>query len=131
MIKHRFAFVAAGALLAAGTAFASSAFAQSSVTTTTIQPAPAPMQQQTTIQLTPQQEEQVYTTITKEQVAVQPPPPSWTPSVGVAVPESVQLYSVPSSVEVPSVRTERYTVVNGHVVLVDPATRQVTKIIQR
>lgn len=95
------------------------ASAQSTTTTTT------------TTTISPEQETTIYRSITREQVAVQPPPPSWTPSVGVEVPAQVQLYDMPSTVEVPSVRSDRYTVVNGHVVLVDPGTHRVVRIIER
>jgi hypothetical protein len=109
--------VTAAIALAAGIGTAS---AQSTTTTTT-----------TTTTISPEQETTIYRTITREQVAVQPPPPEWAPSVGVEVPAQVQLYNMPSTVEVPSVRSDRYTVVNGHVVLVDPGTRRVVRIIER
>ena len=102
--------------LAAGIGTAS---AQSTTTTTT------------TTTISPEQETTIYRTITREQVAVQPPPAEWAPSVGTEVPTQVQLYNMPSTVEVPSVRSDRYTVVNGHVVLVDPGTRRVVRIIER
>jgi Protein of unknown function (DUF1236) len=107
--------VLAAVALAAGVGSAS---AQSTTTTTT-----------TTI--SPDQETTIYRTITHEQVAVQPPPPDWAPSVGVVVPSQVQLYDMPTTVDVPSVRTDRYTVVNGHVVLVDPGTHRVVRVIER
>jgi hypothetical protein len=109
--------VTAAIALAAGIGTAA---AQSTTTTTT-----------TTTTISPEQETTIYRTITREQVAVQPPPPEWAPSVGVEVPAQVQLYNMPSTVEVPSVRSDRYTVVNGHVVLVDPGTRRVVRIIER
>ena len=102
--------------LAAGIGTASA----QSTTTTTI-----------TTTVSPEQETTIYRTITREQVAVQPPPAEWAPSVGVEVPAQVQLYNMPSTVEVPSVRSDRYTVMNGHVVLVDPGTRRVVRIIER
>jgi hypothetical protein len=85
----------------------------------------------TTTTISPEQETTIYRTITHEQVAVQPPPPSWTPSVGVEVPAQVTLYDMPATVDVPTVRSERYTVVNGHVVLVDPNSHRVVRIIER
>ncbi len=85
----------------------------------------------TTTTISPQQETTIYRTITHEQVAVQPPPPTWSPSVGIEVPAQVQLYQMPTTVDVPSVRSDRYTMVNGHVVLVDPGTRRVVRIIER
>jgi hypothetical protein len=106
--------VFAAVALAAGVGTAS---AQSTTTTTT-----------TTI--SPDQETTIYRTITHEQVAVQPPP-EWAPSVGIEVPAQVQLYDMPSTIDVPTVRSDRYTVVNGHVVLVDPGTRRVVRVIER
>jgi hypothetical protein len=97
---------------------AGAASAQSSTTTTT------------TTTISPDQETTIYRTITREQVAVQPPPPDWAPSVGIEVPAQVQLYDMPSSVDVPTVRSDRYTMINGHVVLVDPSTRRVIRIIE-
>jgi hypothetical protein len=85
----------------------------------------------TTTTISPDQETTIYRTITHEQVAVQPPPAEWAPTVGVVVPEQVQLYNMPTTVEVPSVQSDRYTVVNGHVVLVDPGTRRVVRVIER
>lgn len=100
------------------TAGAGTGWAQSTTTTTT------------TTTITPEQETTIYRTITHEQVAVQPPPPDWTPSVGVVVPDQVQLYNMPATVDVPTVRSDRYTVINGHVVLVDPSTHRVVRIIE-
>jgi hypothetical protein len=85
----------------------------------------------TTTTISPEQETTIYRTITHEQVAVQPPPPEWAPTVGVEVPAQVQLYDMPTTVDVPTVRTDRYTMVNGHVVLVDPNTHRVVRIIER
>lgn len=85
----------------------------------------------TTTTISPDQETTIYRTITREQVAVQPPPPEWAPSIGNEVPAQVQLYNMPNTVEVPSVQSDRYTLVNGHVVLVDPGTRRVVRIIER
>ena len=106
--------ILAAAALVAGTG---AGWAQSSTTTTT-----------TTI--TPEQQTTIYRTITHEQVAVQPPTVEWTPSVGVAVPAQVQLYDMPSTVAVPMVQSDRYTVIGGHVVLVDPSTRRVVQVIE-
>jgi hypothetical protein len=113
MSKVNLAAVAAVALcVGAGTGWAQST---TTTTTTTISP-----DQQTTI----------YRTITHEQVAVQPPPPDWAPTVGVEVPAQVQLYDMPTTVDVPTVQSDRYTVIDGHVVLVDPSTRRVVQIIE-
>lgn len=103
---------------AAFSAGAAPSWAQSTTTTTT------------TTTITPDQETTIYRTVTHDQVAVQPPPPDWAPTVGVEVPAQVQLYDMPRTVEVPSVQSDRYTVIGGHVVLVDPSTHRVVRIIE-
>jgi len=67
----------------------------------------------------------VYRTIVRERVA--PARPTVEYRIGTRVPESVQLYSVPQevAVEVPTIRSYKYMVVNGRVVLIDPATSEV------
>jgi hypothetical protein len=111
--KSSLAIFAAVALMAG----AGTSWAQSTTTTTT-----------TTI--TPDQETTIYRTITHEQVAVQPSTVTWAPSVGVVVPDQVQLYDMPTTVDVPMVQSDRYTVIDGHVVLVDPSSRKVIRIIE-
>ncbi|HTQ83574.1 MAG TPA: DUF1236 domain-containing protein [Pseudolabrys sp.] len=80
---------------------------------------------QPTLVLTPQQRQTIYRDIARERVV--PAPGTVTYSVGTRVPSEVRLYSVPDSVavEVPAVRQYRYMMVNGRVVLVDPATSEV------
>ncbi|HZL32284.1 MAG TPA: DUF1236 domain-containing protein [Pseudolabrys sp.] len=77
------------------------------------------------LQLTPVQRQTVYRTIVREQVA--PAQPTVEYRVGTRIPESTHLYAVPRqvAVEVPAVQAYKYMVVNGHVLLVDPATSQV------
>jgi len=109
---------AIGLLAASGAALAQT---QSQTTTTT-----------TTTRITPDQQRTIYTTITREQTAeVPPPPPNWTPQIGIEVPAQVQLREMPSTIDVPTVRTDRYTIVNGRVILVDPGTRRVIEVIDR
>lgn len=84
---------------------------------------------QTVIEITPEQERTVYTTITRERVRT-PPPADFRVGVGVEVPATVELYEVPATVDVAPVRRYRYTVVGGQVVLVDPGTRKVVRIIR-
>jgi hypothetical protein len=103
----------------------SSATAQTTVITR------EPVQSQTVVtttqplQLTPTQRQTVYRTIVRERVA--PAQPTVTYRVGMRVPETAQLYSVPDTVavEVPAVRSYKYMMVNDRVVLVDPATGEV------
>jgi len=80
---------------------------------------------QPTLVLTPEQRHFIYRDIAREHVA--PAPPTVTYTVGTRVPPHVHLYTVPESVAVavPAVRACRYMMVNGHVVLVDPATSEV------
>jgi Protein of unknown function (DUF1236) len=89
-----------------------------------------PVQTQTVVtteplQLTPVQRQTVYRTIVRERV--QPAQPTVAYRVGMHVPESAQLYTVPDTVavEVPAVRSYKYMMVNNRVVLVDPATSEV------
>jgi Protein of unknown function (DUF1236) len=76
--------------------------------------------------LTPVQRLTIYRTIVQQPV-VEAPPPTVEYRVGMRVPPSARLYTVPQSVvtEVPAVRTYKYMVVNHRVVLIDPATSEV------
>lgn len=77
------------------------------------------------LQLTPVQRQTVYRTIVRERVAA--PQATVEYRVGTRIPASAQLYTVPQqvAVEVPAVRSYKYMVVNGQVLLVDPATSEV------
>lgn len=117
MIRH----AAIAAALLAGTGAAS---AQTTVITR------QPVETRTVVtsqpvQLTPVQRQTVYRTIVRERVATAPPTVAY--EIGTRVPDTVQLYTIPQSVavEVPAVRSYKYMMVNGRVVLVDPATSQV------
>ena len=77
------------------------------------------------VQLTPVQRQTVYRTIVHERVqAVQP---TIEYRVGTRVAPTTQLYAVPESVavEVPTVQSYRYMLVNNRVMLVDPVTSEV------
>jgi hypothetical protein len=78
------------------------------------------------LQLTPVQRQTIYRAIVQEPV-VEAPPPTVEYRVGMRVPPSARLYTVPQAVvtEVPAVRTYKYMVVNHRVVLVDQATSEV------
>ena len=90
-----------------------------------------PVQTQTVVtttqplSLTPVQRQKIYTTVTRERVA--PATATVQYQVGMRVPESVQLYTLPEEavVDVPAVRSYRYLTVNGRVWLVDPATSEI------
>jgi Protein of unknown function (DUF1236) len=117
MHKANFGILAAAALI--GLSGVSLAQTQTWTTTTT-----------TTTEITPDQERTIYTTVTREQMAAQPQPPDWAPQIGAEVPAQIQLYDMPASIDVPTIRSDRYTVVNGHVVIVDPTSRQVVHVIE-
>lgn len=85
---------------------------------------------QTTIEITPEEERTFYTTVTKEKIA-KAPPAGLSISVGAEIPRDVELYEVPASVQVASVKRYRYTVVNDRVVLVDPTSRKVVRVISK
>ncbi|MEA2977158.1 MAG: hypothetical protein QOF19_2678 [Alphaproteobacteria bacterium] len=78
------------------------------------------------VELTPAQRTTVYRTITKERT-VAPAPAGVAVRIGERIPASAQLYAIPESVavEVPTVKSYKYMVVNNRVVLVDPATSTV------
>lgn len=89
-----------------------------------------PVQTQTVVttqplQLTPVQRQRIYTTVTRERVA--PATATVQYQVGMRVPESTQLYTLPEDVvvDVPTVRSYRYMTVNNRVWLVDPATSEI------
>ena len=92
--------------------------------------AAAPAAAQVVFDLTPDQERTVYTTITRERVRTAPPA-ALDVNVGAVLPAEVEIYEVPTTVEVAPVRRYRYTVVNDRVVLVDPGTRKVVRVINR
>ncbi|HET9414108.1 MAG TPA: DUF1236 domain-containing protein [Pseudolabrys sp.] len=77
--------------------------------------------------LTPVQRRTIYRTIVRERVA--PAEPTVEYRIGARLPDSVRLYSIPQevAVEVPTIRSYKYMVVNNRVVLVDPATSLVVE----
>ncbi len=77
------------------------------------------------LQLTPVQRQTVYRTIVRERVAA--PRGTVEYRVGTRIPANAPLYAVPQevAVEVPAIRSYKYMVVNGQVLLVDPATSEV------
>ncbi len=79
------------------------------------------------LQLTPVQRRTIYRTIVRERV--RPAPPTVEYRVGMRVPPTAQIYTVPETVavEVPAIKTYKYMMVNNRVVLVDPATSEVVE----
>ncbi len=74
---------------------------------------------------TPAQRQTIYRTIRREQVV--PAEPTVEYRVGTRVPAGARLYAVPEAAvaEVPAIKRYQFMMVNGHVVLVDPATSEV------
>jgi hypothetical protein len=85
-------------------------------------------QQMASTELTPDQRRSIYVVVMREKVAA-PPPADWRATVGTDVPQSVQLYDLPSDVAVPNAKNYRYTVAGNQVVLVDPSSRKVIHVI--
>lgn len=77
------------------------------------------------LRLTPVQRQTIYRTIVRERV--RPAQETVEYRVGMRVPASTQLYTIPEpvAVEVPAIQSYKYMVVNDRVVLVDPATSEV------
>jgi hypothetical protein len=78
----------------------------------------------TPIELTPAQRVIIYRTIVRERAA---PAAGVEVRLGTRIPDTVELRVVPDAVavEVPTIRSYRYMVVNNRVVLVDPRTSTV------
>jgi Protein of unknown function (DUF1236) len=79
------------------------------------------------IELTPTQRTVIYRTIVRERTAAVPLPAGVEFRIGARIPEAVTLQTVPDTVavEVPTIRSYRYMVINNRVWLVDPATSTV------
>ena len=77
------------------------------------------------LQLTPLQRRTVYRTIVRERI--HPAQETVEYRVGMHVPASAQLYTMPQpvTVEVPAIQSYKYMVVNDRVMLVDPVTSEV------
>lgn len=116
-----------GAIALALLAGTSVANAQTTVNTREPVPSQTVVTTEQPLALTPVQRQTIYRTIVREPAVVEAPPPTVEYRVGMRVPSSAQLYTVPQSVvtEVPAIRTYKYMVVNHRVVLVDPATSEV------
>src|SRR5262249_5183062 len=78
------------------------------------------------------QRSEIFNAVSREKSKVTPPP-AFNPAVGVKVPPSIALYTLPDSAlaNIPSMRAYQYTVVKDQVVLVDPTTLQVVDIIRQ
>lgn len=120
MNVSRYGLIAFALIAGAGTAFAqTTVITREPVETQGVVVARQPLQ------LSPAQRQVIYRTIVREQVA--PAQATVEYRVGMRVPETVQLYTVPQPViaEVPAAQSYKYMVVNNRVLLVDPATSEV------
>jgi Protein of unknown function (DUF1236) len=113
-------------ILLAAIGTAPTAFAQSTITTTTtIEKRNEP------VKLTPQQRTVVYRTVTRERRVA--PPVDVEVRMGAVVPPAVVLSPLPDSVYVdaPMLTQYKYFYVNNRLVLVDPRTSEVIDIIEQ
>ena len=83
---------------------------------------------QTVFEITPQQERTVYTNIYGQQV-VTDTTPEFDVTVGAVLPNEVPIYEVPATVEYAPVQQYRYVTVGNRVVLVEPTSRRVIRVI--
>jgi hypothetical protein len=84
---------------------------------------------QAVVEFTPQTERSVYTNLYGQRVVTETTP-QYEVTVGSVIPGEVQLYEVPATVDYAPVRQYRYVTVGPRVVLVEPATRKVVRVIQ-
>jgi hypothetical protein len=77
------------------------------------------------LRLAPVQRRTIYRTIVRERVL--PARPTVEYRVGMRVPQTARIYTVPETVavEVPAIKTYKYMMVNNRIVLIDPATSEV------
>jgi len=85
---------------------------------------------QAVIEFTPEQERTIYSTVIAAPVRTAPPADIRV-AVGAELPGAVELYEVPAAIEYPAARRLRYTVIDRQVVLVDPGTRKVIRVIRQ
>ena len=83
---------------------------------------------QVVLEMSPQQERTVYTNIYGQRVVTETTP-QFDVTVGALLPGEVQIYEVPATVEYAPVRQYRYVTVGNRVVLVEPASRRVIRVI--
>jgi hypothetical protein len=81
------------------------------------------------VEFTPQTERSVYTNLYGQRVVTETTP-QYEVAVGSVIPSEVQLYEVPATVDYAPVRQYRYVTVGPRVVLVEPATRKVVRVLQ-
>jgi hypothetical protein len=84
---------------------------------------------QAVVEFTPEQERTIYSTVIAAPVRTAPPADVRV-AVGTELPPAVELMEVPETVTVPAARRLRYTVVNRQVVLVEPGSRRIVRVIR-
>lgn len=121
-VRHPIGIAVGALVLLAGTAAAS---AQTTVITREPVETRTVVTQGAPLQLSPAQRTVIYRTVTRERVV--PAAPTVRYEVGMRVPDTVELQTVPEALvtEVPAVRSYKYMTVNNRVWLVDPATSQI------
>jgi hypothetical protein len=123
-MKTHFGFAAIALVLSSGAALAQTTIIteQPAVSETIITREPTPVVRQR-VELTPVQRSTVYRTIVQQRPVVAAPA-GVEVQVGAPIPAGAQLYAIPDTVaiEVPTVKSYKYMMVNNRVVLVDPAT---------
>jgi Protein of unknown function (DUF1236) len=79
------------------------------------------------LRLSPNQKETIFTLIRRGSVQIKPPPSNIFVAIGVQVPSSTELYSIPqaAATKVPAAKGYSYTIVNDTLILVDPVSRQI------
>lgn len=86
--------------------------------------------QQTTITLTPEEETTIYTTL-HSSATVGAAPADVSVSVGATLPETVELQPLPDTLKIETVKKYEYAVIGPQVVLVEPDSRKIVKIIKK
>src|SRR5690606_13370591 len=84
--------------------------------------------QSVAIDLTPEQETTIYSTL-HSGATVGAAPSDVTVTVGEPLPETIELRPVPQTVEIEGIREYHYAVVGPQVVLVEPDSRKVVRVI--
>jgi hypothetical protein len=110
------------ALIVAGLAFSTAAFAQGT---------PATPESEGTLRLTPAQRDLIYSSISSQKHVSTAAPETWSAKVGDTVPQGVELIAMPASLAeaIPQVKGYSCAFVGGQVLIVKPDNRSVVEII--
>jgi len=80
--------------------------------------------------MTRDQQRSIFMRVTRDQMTMAPQPSYWAPQIGADVPADIELYDMPRTIDAPTLRSARYTVINGEVVIVDKQSRRVLYVIE-